>query len=81
MSRLFQAFHQADSSTSRKYGGTGLGLVITKKYCEMMGGRIAVESEHGRGSTFTLEVPAHVRELETRSDFPAPAPLVPPPRA
>lgn len=81
MSRLFQAFHQADSSTSRKYGGTGLGLVITKKYCEMMGGRIAVESEHGRGSTFTLDVPAHVKELEAKPDFPARPTLAPQPRA
>jgi two-component system, sensor histidine kinase and response regulator len=66
MGRLFQAFQQADSSTSRKYGGTGLGLVITKKFCEMMGGRISVESEPGRGSTFAFELPAEVSELENK---------------
>jgi signal transduction histidine kinase/CheY-like chemotaxis protein len=55
--RLFQAFQQADNSTTRKYGGTGLGLVITRSFARMLGGDVSVRSAAGEGSTFTLALP------------------------
>ena len=57
LGKLFQEFSQASTTTASKYGGTGLGLVISKRFCQMMGGDIRVESEPGRGSTFTIRVP------------------------
>jgi signal transduction histidine kinase len=57
MGKLFQEFSQASSATSSKYGGTGLGLAISRRFCQMMGGDITVESEPGRGSTFTIWLP------------------------
>ena len=60
--RLFQPFTQADASTTRKYGGTGLGLTITQRFCQMLGGDVVVESETGKGSTFTIHLPAEAHE-------------------
>ncbi|OQX03836.1 MAG: hypothetical protein BWK80_54835, partial [Desulfobacteraceae bacterium IS3] len=60
LGRLFQAFSQAEDSTAKKYGGTGLGLVISRKFCQMMGGDITVESEPGQGSVFTVQLPFSV---------------------
>jgi len=57
MGRLFQEFSQASSTTASKYGGTGLGSRSAGVFCQMMGGDITVESEPGRGSTFTIRLP------------------------
>ncbi|MEG4801616.1 MASE1 domain-containing protein [Microcoleus sp. ARI1-B5] len=62
LARIFDPFTQADSSTTKKYGGTGLGLTITKKFCEMMGGDITAFSELEKGSTFTIRLPAILSE-------------------
>src|SRR5262245_49311183 len=58
MGKLFQEFSQASSKTASKYGGTGLGLVISRRFCQMMGGDITAESEPGKGSVFTVRLPS-----------------------
>ncbi|MBL8191933.1 MAG: response regulator [Acidobacteria bacterium] len=68
INKLFQPFTQADVSTTRQYGGTGLGLTITKKFCEMMGGEIRVESQPGRGSVFTIELPAQMGDAKSSTE-------------
>ena len=64
LGKVFEEFTQADSSTSKNYGGTGLGLPISKKIAEMMGGIMEVESEEGKGTTFSITIPVVVTEAE-----------------
>ncbi|MCV6636507.1 response regulator [Candidatus Albibeggiatoa sp. nov. NOAA] len=60
INKLFDPFTQADKSTTRKYGGTGLGLTITKRFAEMMNGTIQVQSKYGQGSEFTIRIPTNI---------------------
>jgi signal transduction histidine kinase len=60
LQQIFKPFIQADASTTRKYGGTGLGLTISQRLCQILGGEISVESQDGKGSTFTVSLPERV---------------------
>ena len=64
MSRLFQPFEQADGATTKVFGGTGLGLALTRRFCRMLGGDVTVESEPGRGSVFTMRLPRKMESVE-----------------
>ncbi len=76
LAKLFRPFTQADSSTTRQFGGTGLGLTICKRFAEMLGGDILVESQPGQGSTFDVIIPAHcATNLVTIVDPPLPSTL------
>ncbi len=75
LDRLFEAFTQAEASTTRRFGGTGLGLTISRRFCQMMGGDIAVTSAAGEGSTFTVRLPATLAaEAEPAAVAPEDAP-------
>ena len=78
LSKVFQPFVQADPSTTRTYGGTGLGLVISRRLCRMMGGDVSVDSEAGHGTRFTMRVPARAPEITVAADAVADLPSQPP---
>ena len=71
LGRLFQAFSQAEASTAAKYGGTGLGLEISRRFCQLMGGDLTVTSEPGKGSVFTVRLPAAGPRAEAPEVSPA----------
>jgi PAS domain S-box-containing protein len=74
LAKMFQAFVQADASTTRKYGGTGLGLTISRNFCQLMGGDITVQSEPGKGTVFTAVLPERVQEQREKIATPAATP-------
>jgi PAS domain S-box-containing protein len=75
LGRLFEAFTQAEASTSSKYGGTGLGLALSRKFCQLMGGSLTVASEIGKGSCFTATIPLAAEPVEELPETVTVAPL------
>jgi signal transduction histidine kinase len=73
MKDLFKPFEQVDSSTTRPFGGSGLGLAITRRLCDLMNGSVAVVSEPGKGSRFTVRIPT-VGDADAAPDPAAPVP-------
>ena len=74
LASVFEPFHQADASTTKKFGGTGLGLTISQRFCELMGGSIQAHSEHGVGTRFAFELPEDVSSKPEVTDEPEPEP-------
>ncbi|MGD0338074.1 MAG: PAS domain S-box protein [Bacteroidota bacterium] len=74
--RLFKAFQQVDSSYSRKYQGSGLGLALAKTLVELHGGTISIDSEYGKGATFRFKIPMGTQSVDIQKNVPASAPLV-----
>ena len=77
---VFEAFQQADGSISREFGGTGLGLSIAREYAKLLQGSLALESEVGKGTTFTITLPVLLKELATSAPQPKPEPAAPKPQ-
>jgi PAS domain S-box-containing protein len=69
LGKVFEAFVQAENSTTRKFGGTGLGLTLTKRYCELLGGKLQTESESGRGTKFALLLPVQIDKPRSEPEF------------
>ena len=76
--RIFEEFQQADTSTNGEYGGTGLGLTISRNLAQLLGGELTAKSQPGKGSTFTLTIPIQYQPKAAPQVAENPAPLQPP---